>query len=90
MELSLITYKIYELKKFADILDPYDDTYNKRLRYLNEKLIGLMRDRVDCVKNRGSKCLEHENRLSDQDISSFKEALEFEKKISLLLEEFNQ
>jgi hypothetical protein len=53
---SLIYHKIYELKKFADILDPYDDTYNKRLRYLIEKLIGLMRDIVDGVKKLAFKC----------------------------------
>ena len=48
-----------------------------------------MKARVDGVKKRATNCLEHENKLSDQDIASFIEGLEFEKKMSLLLEEFN-
>jgi hypothetical protein len=45
--------------------------------------------KVEAVKNRASKCMDHGNKLIDQDIASFKEALEYERNMSPLLEEFN-
>jgi hypothetical protein len=45
--------------------------------------------KVEGVKKRVSSCMDHSNKLSDQDIVTFKEALEYERNMSPLLEEFN-
>jgi len=48
-----------------------------------------VKTKVEGVKHRASKCMDHGNKLTNQDIDSFKEALEYERNMSPLLEEFN-
>jgi hypothetical protein len=90
VEPELISHKIHELKKFAQIFEPYDDTYLIRVGELSEKLLGLVKAKAQGVKRRITSCMDHGNHLSDQDIASFKEALEFERNMSPILEEFNK
>ena len=49
----------------------------------------MVKEKVEGVKHRASKCMDHGNKLSEEDIASFKEALEYERNMTPLLEEFN-